>query len=449
MLSIIRTVDSRWGHVYIARTVHDAKQVRFKSAALRLIFDQSHVALLAVLLNASVYTFISWNIVDRGLLLTWFALLVLVTAVRGVLHLRWKRKLPKYTALEMDRKMRWLRIGIGVSTVLWGILGGFLLHPEKPIHLSITTFLLSGIAAGMVGAYAIQLRFMVLMVVLLCAPFSLRLWWEGMPMESIMSAGFMLFMTMVGRNVHRKTIRSIELGLENEDLVHRLNDASHEIRTPVSAIVGFAEVLRDHPASAPAVREYANIIYRNSQYLKKLVDNVLLLSRSNSNLIDDSLEETSLREQIQLAVDVVSKRIREKGLRLNIEIDPGLPDRIRIHTLTLQQILINLLCNSAKFTNLGEISIQVQVDGRMLVIHVRDTGIGVSPEVAELVFEPFWRENRAEAKGQEGSGLGLALSRSLATGLGGDLRLLESALGFGSTFELRLPVTQLCGVARA
>ncbi len=422
--------------------MHESKRARFKSALLGILLDQSHIAALAAMINSVLYTLLSWQKVPSWQLICWLVAVFGLSGARTLVVRQVRLRLPRCQEKDLDIWGNRVRSIILVSAGLWGIMGGVLLVPSDSAHLTFTAFLLAGMTAGAVGAYSAHLRIIFPMVGTMLAPFALRLAYEGGELQvmAFMAALFIVLMGLVGKNIHRQTVRSVELGLENEELVQRLNDASHEIRTPVSAIAGFAEVLRDHSEASPAVREYASIIFRNSQYLRKLVDNVLLFSRSRADLIGDSVETTNIRDELQLAIEVVIRKIREKGLSLKVDIAPQVPERLPLYTLKFQQILINLLSNASKFTNQGEIVVDVDLQGRHLTVRVRDTGIGMDPASCDFVFEPFWRENRTEVKREEGSGLGLTLSRELARNWGGDLVLIMTAPGQGSVFELRVPV---------
>ena len=130
-------------------------------------------------------------------------------------------------------------------------------------------------------------------------------------------------------------------------------------------------------------------------------------------------------------------------MKVSIQYHKDVPEKILVDDLKLQQILINLVNNAVKFTDQGEIRIEFKMSRPgFLSIQVQDSGIGMMPESVPMLFRPFYRENRVEVKTREGSGLGLALSRKLAKSLGGDLELVRSLLGKGTTFEVEIPISQ-------
>jgi len=419
----------------------DLQRLRFRQAALSILLDQSLIAFVAIAVNAAVYVSVSWNIVNRAHLMLWLGLVAVSTAWRVYFHRKWRAAGRPFKTIEVERITRGIFWGAGSSAVLWGAMGSLLLVPDSSLHFAMTIFILAGLTAGAVGAYSINFRLTLLFAASLIGPLVIRLLAEQSPphlMMALLAALFLVLMILVARNVSRQSRRAVELGLQNEDLIHRLSDATHEIRAPVATIAGFAEVLVDSPESTAAVKNYAQIIRRNSSYLKRLVDNVLMLSKTESGTLQDNWEQIGLREQIHLAADVIGSRLKDKKISLHVHLDPDVPESIESQPLKVQQILVNLLTNAAKFTDGGQIMVTARAQDSDVLICVRDTGIGIQSENQNHLFRPFWREDRKEVKSQEGSGLGLALSRSLARSMGGDLRLLESAPGRGSVFELCL-----------
>lgn len=415
------------------------KNERLRTSALSLVYEQSYIAHLAIFLNATIYIYLSWDLVSHRALVIWGALIYLTSFVRLLYQWRWARRKDSLTLNSFERP---LKVGVAISGCLWGAMGSILLVPGSSIHLALTTFILAGMTAGVVGAYASILQVVDLYLYLSLGPFAGRLFFE-MQREylwmGVMACLYLVSMTLISRNLNRRTLRAFEIGFENEDLVNKLNDASHEIRTPVTAIAGYAEFLQDPSGSPDEIHKIAGIIQRNSVYLKRLVDNILMLSRAGAGQLEGHRERISVADEIDGAVSLVESQLKEKNLQLIVDISPEVPGQIYLDTLRFQQILINLLANSIKFTNKGEIRISAFLKaGGNLALRIADTGIGVDPADREKLFRPFYRESRQEVKSQEGSGLGLTLARALARSLGGDLCLVDSQLGKGSVFEFEV-----------
>jgi signal transduction histidine kinase/ActR/RegA family two-component response regulator len=421
------------------------KNGRLRASAISLIYEQSQFAYLAIFINSGAYVFLSWSIVPRSHLIAWMIAIDLVTVFRCFVQRRWRRHQGQLTAGLADTFVRRFKVGVVLSGALWGAMGGYLLDSSSGLHLALTTFILAGVTAGAVGAYVAFLEIVDLFLFISLAPFILRLFMEGRAeflVMGLLASLYLILMATMSRNVNRRALRSIELGFENEDLVKKLNDASHEIRTPVTAIAGYAEFLRDQKESSPETKAFADVILRNSVFLKKLVENILLMSRTGTGEANNNRRDlVDIAAEISAAVSIVQAKLAEKNLKLVVNLDPNLPAQAYLDTLKFQQILINLLVNAIKFTERGQITVSASVnpEGR-LAVRVADTGIGISESVRDKLFIPFYRESRLEVKSQEGSGLGLSLARTLAESLGGELRLIESELGKGSVFEFDVKI---------
>ncbi|MBV9773054.1 MAG: GAF domain-containing protein [Gemmatimonadetes bacterium] len=231
---------------------------------------------------------------------------------------------------------------------------------------------------------------------------------------------------------------------------------SHELRTPLNAILGYHSLLLDGVVGEvpPAQRSMLDRAHRATQNLLALVNDVLDLSKIEAGKMELMIRPVPLREIVEDALSTTQLQAEQKGLRIVLPPLDSLPslstdaDRVR-------QILVNLFSNAVKFTDRGEITVAVgdapaAEDGwhpepeegaeeaaRALEIRVTDTGPGIAAENRERIFHEFEQVSGATARG--GTGLGLPISRKLARLLGGDL-LVESTLGEGSTFILRLPV---------
>ena len=223
---------------------------------------------------------------------------------------------------------------------------------------------------------------------------------------------------------------------------------SHELRTPLNAIGGYAELMElgIHGPVTEAQRTALERIQRSQRHLLGLIAGVLDYSRVEAGAVSYHLTAVPVVEAVNEAEVLVAPQLRGKGLGYAWSgAAPGLA--VRADREKLQQILLNLLGNAVKFTHEregvpGRVEVSCTVDegegdGRV-ALHVRDTGDGIASEQLERVFEPFVQADQRLTRSAEGVGLGLAISRDLARGMGGDLTV-ESTPGAGSTFTLTLP----------
>jgi PAS domain S-box-containing protein len=216
-----------------------------------------------------------------------------------------------------------------------------------------------------------------------------------------------------------------------------LANMSHELRTPLNGVLGYAQLLQRDPSLSQSQREGLDTIARCGSYLLELINDVLDLSRIEVERVDHEPVPTDLRELLVDLDRVVGPVAGRKGLSLFLEVEPEVPSRAMIDRRHLRQVLLNLLGNAAKFTNVGHVRLHVRRSGDCLEFEVADTGAGIEPEHLRDIFGAFQQTKRGAAAG--GTGLGLAISQRLVGAMGGRLEV-ESALGEGSRFFFSLPL---------
>ncbi|WP_255586604.1 ATP-binding response regulator [Hephaestia mangrovi] len=210
---------------------------------------------------------------------------------------------------------------------------------------------------------------------------------------------------------------------------------NHEIRSPLNAIYGYAQLLeRDGTISAV---EAGGVIRRSAEHLANLVESLLEISRIESGTVKLRSDVVQLPALLDDVVDMFRMQAKAKGIELRYEPAGRLPRFVRTDEKRLRQILINLLSNAIKYTIAGSVTLSVAYRSQVAEVAITDTGIGIAPEDLERIFEPFERGSSAEAALQPGVGLGLAITRMLARVLGGEITA-ASTPGIGSCFTLRL-----------
>lgn len=220
-------------------------------------------------------------------------------------------------------------------------------------------------------------------------------------------------------------------------------NASHEIRTPLAAILGFSEALLRSASLTDQNRKDVLAIYRQSNYMGALVNDLLDLSKVETNRLYIQKAPMDPLQEIEDSISVIRSALDEKKLALNVVYGSLLPESIEADSVRFRQVLINLLSNAVKFTHQGTITVKVSfasntLNEGLLSILVSDTGLGMDTPTQENLFQPFIRGEDPEVQRVQGSGLGLALSLRLMKGMGGSLHLVSSSVGEGSTFEMRL-----------
>lgn len=221
----------------------------------------------------------------------------------------------------------------------------------------------------------------------------------------------------------------------NEAKTRYLVAVSHEMRSPLNAIYGYAQLLeRDGMISAA---EAGGVIKRSAEHLTNLIEGILEISRIESGVLEVRTEVVELRSLLAHLMDMFRMQAKAKGLELRYDVTGRLPRFVRTDEKRLRQILINLLSNAIKYTREGSVTLSVAYRSQVAEISIADTGIGIPAEELELIFDPFERGSSAEAALQPGIGLGLAITRALSRILGGEI-VATSTLGVGSRFSLRI-----------
>ena len=256
------------------------------------------------------------------------------------------------------------------------------------------------------------------------------------------------------QHVHRIEDARKRAGSASEKKASFLAHMSHEIRTPMMSILGYVDLLGDESTTEEDRREYTEIIRSSGEHLLALVNDILDHAKIESGSLDVENREVDLPKLLSDVHRLLKLRAEEKGLSFRLGVSGPVPTTIRTDPVRLRQILVNLVGNAIKFTEKGFISMVARVEHApaaesiargKLRIRVQDTGIGMTPEQAERVFEPFSQAEAGTTRKYGGTGLGLAISRQLSEKLGGEL-VVESRLGMGTTFELGIDPGDLEGV---
>jgi signal transduction histidine kinase len=217
-----------------------------------------------------------------------------------------------------------------------------------------------------------------------------------------------------------------------------LANMSHELRTPLNAILGYTELVIDeiYGAVPEKIREVLERVQQSGQHLLGLINAVLDLSKIEAGQLGLTLADYSMQEVVFSIVAAVEALAAEKGLTLQLSVPPDLPPG-RGDEQRISQVLLNLVGNAIKFTDVGEVSVQVTAAEGTFTVAVSDTGPGIAAADQQKIFEEFHQANSAQK--QRGTGLGLAISKKIVDMHGGRM-WVESSLAKGSTFWFTLPV---------
>jgi signal transduction histidine kinase/CheY-like chemotaxis protein/HPt (histidine-containing phosphotransfer) domain-containing protein/HAMP domain-containing protein len=221
-----------------------------------------------------------------------------------------------------------------------------------------------------------------------------------------------------------------------------LANMSHEIRTPMNAVIGLTRLVLGSELN-DIQRHHLDRVLTSANGLLSIINDILDLSKIEAGKLNIETVPFFLDDLFDELADLHALRAREKGLELVFDLAPGLPGSLLGDPVRLRQILVNLISNAVKFTDAGEVVLSVIEDRRQddrawLSFSVRDTGIGMSPEQCEHVFDAFAQADNTTSRRFGGTGLGLTISRNLAEMMGGSISV-RSGLGQGSLFTVSLP----------
>ncbi len=234
-----------------------------------------------------------------------------------------------------------------------------------------------------------------------------------------------------------------------------LANMSHEIRTPMNAVLGFAEILKGR-VTDKELSHYISSIYSSGKALLSLINDILDLSKVEAGKLELDLGPVDIRGLFKEMEVLFFQRAEDKGLGFRIEVANELPGAVLMDKVRLRQILVNLLGNAVKFTDHGHISLSVACDflehsRRSLLdlkVRVKDTGMGMTREESEMIFDSFEQLKAVRSGNYGGTGLGLAITRRLTRMMNGRI-VVESSPGRGSCFELRFREVEVAALEEA
>ena len=234
-------------------------------------------------------------------------------------------------------------------------------------------------------------------------------------------------------------VRNESLEMTNQNKSEFLSHINHELRTPLTGILGFSRMLVEeiYGPLNDKQKQYMKGIVSSGEHLMALINDFLDISKIEANREELFLERVAVEDVCLSALSMLKVRAKEQNIDLKLEIGP----HVKMCTADqrrLKQILLNLLSNALKFTEIGSVTLKVEHSNDELIFSVIDTGIGIKPPDQAKLFQPFQQIHSHLNRKQKGTGLGLALSRKLAQLHGGDLTF-TSEVGKGSSFTLKLP----------
>lgn len=240
------------------------------------------------------------------------------------------------------------------------------------------------------------------------------------------------------KEVHERTLAEQEARQSEQSKASFLAAMSHELRTPLNGVIGASQLLQQGHLPSKK-KELVDVVLQSSEILLELINNVLDLSRLDSNTIELESVAIDLRELLSSTISPLGFQAREKGINFTLVVEDDIPEFVKGDPTRLRQILLNLVGNAVKFTSSGEVTVVADTALERIRIKVSDTGIGISKQAQASLFEPYVQADLSTMRKFGGSGLGLTIVKQLVSAMGGKIAV-NSVPGRGSTFTLFLPL---------
>jgi signal transduction histidine kinase/ActR/RegA family two-component response regulator len=455
----------------------DRRQRQVRAAETRLLYENANTGIAATIVISSLLAYALWDLVPRSIVLAWLVCVALVSAARFVIAHRYWRAEP--ADAENDRWNARFVVASGLAAAMWA-LGAIVLYPSgRPMREILVVFAVGGVMLG--GASLLAARPEAFLTFLLPTGFltALRLAGEGDAdhlMMGFLGAVFTVAIAITTWRFHRAIESSFRLRFDNQDLIESLQTAkdeadalnrdlelrvrdrtakltagdqrkdrflatlAHELRNPLAPIRFALESLKvdTPPATAARARE---VIERQVGQLVRIVDDLLDVSRITADKIRLRREPIDLARVVATALESIAPLAEAADLTLDVQLPPT-PVWINGDTTRLVQVLVNVLNNAAKFTPPGgRVSFTAEQQSGTVVMRIRDTGVGISPDVLPRVFDMFHQEEPVLDRSTGGLGIGLTLARRLVEMHEGRIVISSAGTGQGTEVEIHLPVT--------
>lgn len=245
---------------------------------------------------------------------------------------------------------------------------------------------------------------------------------------------------------HERTDRALQTAKEEAEAANQaksryLTGISHELRSPLNAVLGYAQLLEKDPSMPTHRKDALGVIRRSGEHLADLIEGLLDISKIEAGRLDLHQDQVRIAVLMEQLVHMFRLQAEAKGLVFIYECKDRLPEFVRTDEKRLRQILINLLSNAIKYTEKGSVVFKLRYRSQVAEFTITDTGEGIAPENIERIFRPFERVRRAGSTAT-GTGLGLTITRLLSEIMGGDIAV-TSTPGVGSTFKASLMLASI------
>ena len=434
-------------------TREQTRQSRVFLEQIRLLYAKNHTVLIGTLGISLATLVVLWRPIGARPLVSWFAVTLLITAIRYGLGLRFEK-----IELTNDNVRWWANafvVGAVANGLAWSVVPLYFLLPDQPLYVVFITCLYAGYISGSVASTSVYFPAFLGFAVPVTVLFSVRVFVELEPIY--LAIGVMIWFYAAAsysfaRNNHSTILDAIKLKFENIDLLdevreqrdtaeqaviaknHFLASTSHDLRQPLHALGLFVEAMEGE-LEGHGGRDTLLKIRESTDALTKQLHGMLDLSSLDANIIENRPRHFPVSKILSRLADEYRPQALRKGL--SFEIDDA-KDILFCDEQLLQRVVSNLLSNAVNHTDIGGVVVNVIESDDEVRIRVSDSGPGIAQDDVEKIFTEYHQLRNPGRDRRRGLGLGLAIVKRLCSL--GDLKLeLESAVGEGSTFSLRVP----------
>ena len=455
----------------------DHRKRQVYAAETRLLYENATTGIAVTIVIAAVVAYALWDLGSPFRVSAWFIFMLLVSAARFVVVQRYWR--ASASDVESDRWNAAFVVGVAMAAAGWGA-GAILLYPSaRPFDEILLVFAVGGVMLGGASTLAARPEAFLTFLVPTGGLTSLRLAGvgdEGHLMMGLLGAVFTVATVLSSWRFHRAIDTSFTLRFDNQDLIHSLQTAkgdaealnrelelrvrdrtaklleqdqrkdeflavlAHELRNPLAPIRFALEALKVDDARAIATHA-RDVIERQVGQLVRLVDDLLDVSRITANKIQLRRESLDLAPLMATAVESITALAAAAGHTVDVQL-PSAPIYVNGDGARLVQVFANVLNNAVKFTPPGgHIWFTAEEHSSTALVRIRDTGMGITPEVLPQVFDMFHQAQPVLERSTSGLGIGLTLARRLVEMHDGQIAISSPGTGHGTEVEIRLPTT--------
>ncbi|MEN8303165.1 MAG: ATP-binding protein, partial [Campylobacterota bacterium] len=442
--------------------MEDLNRFEIKLKKLDYIYENLLGGLIGIFGLSTIIYFTFNGIVDSKNLTTWFILNIVLVLMRLFLLKTYKKSIITSNNYLMYYILFFVLAVL--NAMVWGM-GAFYILPADLEYQLVLLLLVAGLTAGSTISLASEKEMFYMYLFFTMTPFIYVFYIGDSTATKIVSVSMTLWVVILiltVRKISKSVINNMLLAYENKNLIIQLEEKveeanianrakseflsvmSHEIRTPLNAILGFVHILKEKEEDTKK-REYLDIIDKSSVVLTKVINDILDLTKIESEKLTLEMIEFSPKTEFNSVYSLFEQNSIEKGVIFINSISNELPEFVKSDIVRIKQILSNLISNAIKFTTEGnrvELKINFNDDKSLMCFEIIDEGIGIPKEDVETITEPFMQADSSVTRKYGGTGLGLSIVANLLRLLGSELKI-ESEVDKGSKFSFELEVSKV------